>query len=75
MNPKGICPYDDTPCSDLESELKAYSEFVRSLAQNNVNRTFIQGSGNKCPRNCDCIRYQRYLNIVKKVKAAQQKQR
>ena len=64
------CPYDDTLCARKEEELAEFKQRVHRLAKNKVHQVFVQTSDNACPINpADCIRYQRYLNIVAKIKA------
>ncbi|MDE6250234.1 MAG: hypothetical protein K2M34_01195 [Alphaproteobacteria bacterium] len=64
------CPYDDTPCDVKEQKLSEFRKRVHYLSENKINQVFFQDSDNKCPINpAECIRYQRYLNIVNKIKA------
>ena len=64
------CPYDETECEERVKALDAFKKSVEYMAKNHINQTFHTTAVACCPRNNPetCIRYQRYMNIVNRMK-------
>lgn len=66
------CPYDDTHCQLKAEKLAEFRKQVRRLAENGTNQVFFEPADDACPVDYTaCLRYQRYLNIMNKIKAGE----
>lgn len=64
------CPYDDTECLIKKVRFEDFCRRVKEASQQRSNQIFYEPAADECPSIPEeCVRYQRYLNIVNKLKA------
>ena len=64
------CPYDETECPERVEALESFKKAVEWLAKKQINQTIYTSGVARCPRQYpdECVRYQRYMNIVNRIK-------
>lgn len=64
------CPYDETECEQRQREYQEWKSALRYAAENKLDKVFLTGGEARCPKSNpeECIRYKRYMNIVKRLK-------